>query len=151
MYSCSYRSCCILWKSAKKDINLCREWVSSRCWLFWRQLFCFYVTLLLSLLSEETVGPLVCKQPIRRTGLRGDCEKQQKIGKKKKSKTQKEVLIRRIRRKRHPVKFSENSVFSHGNERNSGLLVSEREVTQTGDRGLTPACSRDGTNLNSET
>lgn len=51
----------------------------------------------------------MCKQPIRRAGLRGDCEKQQKIGKKKESKTQKEVLIRRVRRKRHPVKFSGNS------------------------------------------
>lgn len=68
----------------------------------------------------------MCKQPIRRAGLRGDCGKQQKTGKRKKSKTQKEVLIRRVRRKRHPVRFSENS----------GLLVSEREVTQTGDRGL---------------
>lgn len=93
----------------------------------------------------------MCKQKIRRTGMRGDCEKQQKIGKKKESKTQKEVLIRRIRRKRYPVTFSENSVFSPGNEGNSGLLVSEREVSQTGDGGLTPACSRDGTNLNTET
>lgn len=54
----------------------------------------------------------MCKQPIRRAGLREDCGKQQKIGKKKESKTQKEVLIRRVGRKRHPVKFSENSVFT---------------------------------------
>lgn len=47
--------------------------------------------------------------------------------------------------------FSENSEFVNPEMRgNSGLSASEREVSQTRDRGSTPFCFQKISNLNSE-